>query len=449
MITPRFSALALSLALPLVAGACTVATAPAPTPTPPTVVWPQGTPVARRITITNDVAALSARLHINPTAVGLRAVGLKTQAVSLSLGAPPPAPITLHSVGQLDPPQAVAEIVNNSGNGHETSSGPIPLYAVTVSIAANVALVSYMLTGTYFAGAVDVLDITNVEAPVLRASALFDHMNIATAEFVPDDPTSGSGDVYLVAGTCDASYPATALMERLRLDNFQMSAAADYRLPLLGGSGEGLAIAGGRLYGTAGVQGGVRMFDQATQALLGEQAVGGDGDARWVSVAGGMAVVVSGGLAGRLDVFDDQSLRPLGSFPFDGATVPESKSTVQLVGARAFVAAGPGGMQVLSTRTGHLLGQIPVPADPNYGPADLVNNAVSIDRDLVVMSMGGPGVYVAGSAAPLDTPDSEAPFSAAWLTGLDIPGSVNHVSFRGHALLVASGASGLQILSID
>jgi hypothetical protein len=421
----------------------------APAAAQPEQAWPQGTPASARITITNDAATLAARLHVAP-----HEIGLATQSMNVVAGGAPGAgirPPSLRWIGQLDPPQIVPERAHYSADDVDAdpAAAPVPLLAATVSIAANVALVSYTLMNEYFGGAVDVLDITDPSMPVLRASALFQHMDIVSAELVPSDGTSGSGQIYVAAATCDPKYPGTALVERLALSHFALDDSADYRMPLLGGSGEGVAIADGRLYGTAGVKGGVRMFDAASGSLLGEAPIGGLGDARWVSVAGGLAAVVSGGDSGRLDLFNAATLAPIATFPFDGADVPEAKSTVQLVGPRAFVAAGRGGMQVLSTRTGALLGSLPLPKDTGYAAADVATNAVSVDRDLVFVANGGPGVTVAGSADPIDQATSETPFRIAWLSALDIAGSVNHVAFRGHTLLVASGTNGLQVVAVE
>jgi hypothetical protein len=106
-------------------------------------------------------------------------------------------------------------------------------------------------------------------------------------------------------------------------------------------------------------------------------------------------------------------------------------------------------MQVLSTRTGALLGGVPVPTDTGYAPADVATNAVSVDGDLVFIANGGPGVYMVASADPLAEATSETPFRTAWVSALDIQGSVNHVAFRDHALLVASGTNGLQVLAVE
>jgi hypothetical protein len=429
---------------------CSASHAPTSSQSTATVDWPQGTPVDQRIGVINNAAALAGRLHVAHRSVGLKmqsAPALHFTGSPANLSPATPVVPTFEWVAQLDPPTAEPDTALPNGD-HFESETPVPLYAATVSIQSNVALVTYMLLNDTFGGAIDVLDITDPTSPVLRASAIFDHMNITDATFVPDD-ANGNGTVYAAAATCDQEYPGTALVERLRLRNFQIDVSADYRVPLFGGSGESVAVQGGKLYGTAGVGGGLRVFDSASGAILGDAPVGDLGDARWVSVAGGLAAVVSGGTRGQLDVFDTGSLARIGSFPFKGANVPQSKSTVALVGERAFIAAGPGGMQVMSVRSGKIVGAVPVPANTGYDPADVVTNAVSIDDDLVFMANGGPGVYVAKSATPLEMADSETAFVPAWVSSIDIQGSVNHVEYRDGTLLVASGTNGLQLIRVQ
>jgi outer membrane protein assembly factor BamB len=93
----------------------------------------------------------------------------------------------------------------------------------------------------------------------------------------------------------------------------------------------------------------------------------------------GGKIVVAQGTPGQISVFDEGTLAPLGTYAFTGADVAESKTTVEVIAGKAFIAAGPGGVQVLSVNTGAVLGSVPRPDPSSLGldPSVVVTNAVS------------------------------------------------------------------------
>ena len=285
----------------------------------PTASWPQGTPAAKRITFINDAAALAGRLHVAP-----RAVGLKTLDMPVDLGGGAARKPVLRWIGQLDPPKVMAENAHYDDDAPEQPKSPVPVLAATVTIAGNVALVTYMLTNDYFGGAIDAIDITNPEAPVLRATAMFEHMNVTNAEFHADEGTSGTGTISWPPRPATRSIPA-----RHSSSGFAWRASSSTPSSISDATpwrhAQGVTVSGDRLFGTAGFHGGARSFDTTSGALLGEAAVDNEGgDARWVSAADGHVAVVSGGKRGQLDIFEPSTLARLGSYPFEGANIAAS-----------------------------------------------------------------------------------------------------------------------------
>jgi hypothetical protein len=143
----------------------------------------------------------------------------------------------------------------------------------------------------------------------------------------------------------------------------------------------------------------------------------------------------------------------VGTFPFPGADIAESKSTVDLAGGKAFVAAGPGGVQILSTGSGTVVGAVPRPDPGSLGlaPEVVVTNAVAVDDDLLFIANGEAGVYVAqGSQRFRDTGSETAP-PITMLGRLHFGSlqSVNHVAFRDNYLMVAAGLGGLKVVKIN
>ena len=173
-------------------------------------------------------------------------------------------------------------------------------------------------------------------------------------------------------------------------------------------------------------------------------------DARWVDIEGDNVVVVQG-TPGRVSVLDKTKLTLADAFTFDGADIPESKSTVQVIGGRAFIAAGTGGAQVVDLKTGEVLARVPMPVVDGLDPASTVTNAISADGGLVFISNGEAGVYVAQAPKSFKKTDSNEPLELALLGKLEFQNlqSVNHVEYRGNVLFVAAGLGGLKIVKVE
>src|SRR2546430_17233693 len=85
------------------------------------------------------------------------------------------------------------------------------------------------------------------------------------------------------------------------------------------------------------------------------------------------------------------------TYPYNRADISLSKSQAVLVCEKAFIAAGDSGVQALSASTGKFLGSVPRPNPDSLGlsPSVVVTNAVAIDQDLMFISNGEAGVYLA------------------------------------------------------
>ena len=161
----------------------------------------------------------------------------------------------------------------------------------------------------------------------------------------------------------------------------------------------------------------------------------------------------AGGTPGQISVYDEQTLQLLGQYPFTGADIPESKSTVEVVGGKAFIAAGTGGVQILSVNTGAVVGSVPLPDPAALGldPSVVVTNAVAVDDDLLFISNGEAGVYVAQGSQRFDQTGSEQQQQITLLGKLQFADlqSVNHVAFKNNYLIIASGLGGLKTVEVQ
>jgi hypothetical protein len=130
----------------------------------------------------------------------------------------------------------------------------------------------------------------------------------------------------------------------------------------------------------------------------------------------------------------------------------ESKSTVQVVGEKAFIAAGNGGVQILRVNTGKVVGTVPLPDSDVLGLdwSGVVTNAVAVDEDLLFISNGIAGVYVAQGSRDFDETGSEEPLQIRLLGRLQFDNleSANHVAYKNRYLVIASGAGGIKTVEI-
>ena len=243
----------------------------------------------------------------------------------------------------------VAEILPPSIDGQV-------LQATSVAMKGNKAIVSYAMRGEQYLGAIDVFSTSTRESPRLRSQALFRDTDIHSV-------STHENYVYIAEATADGAYSDPAVLELVRLRANKLVLDGNQRLLLPSYAGTGVLGTGSTIYVTSGDNGALSVFDQPTQTLTNSVALH---DARWVDVVDGKVVVVQG-TPGQISVFDEGSLELLGRYPFTGADIAESKSTVQVVGGKAFIAAGNGGVQILSVNTGKVVGTVPLPDSDALG----------------------------------------------------------------------------------
>src|SRR5467141_554076 len=209
------------------------------------------------------------------------------------------------------------------------------LQATSVSIVGNLAVVSYNMIGNPYLGGVDVIDITNKNHPVLTSEALFQNTDVSAV-------TTSGVNVFLAEATGDTGFASPAVFEVVTLVGNQLVLAGNKRTALSSFVATSVA-SGTRAYATSGDAGNLLMLDAALFTVTSSIPLH---DARWVAVGGGKVAVVQG-TPGILSVYNESDMSLVGHFPFAGAAVAQSKSQADLVGGKAFIAAGDSGVEAL------------------------------------------------------------------------------------------------------
>jgi hypothetical protein len=306
--------------------------------------------------------------------------------------------------------------------------------------SANHFIVSYNMQGDPRLGGVEYVDLADEDAPEVTSQALFVDTDVSAA-------TSHNFETYLAEATGEPGFAWPAALERFSYKQGRFVLDDSQRVALTSYAATSVAVSGNVVYATSGDGGSIFALDRATLGVLHRTDLD---DLRWVDVAGDYLVAVQG-TPGRLSVLDRSTFALLAAWPFPGADIPESKSTVTVHGGKAFVAAGSAGVQVLSLATGDVIGSLPVPGVAGLDPTAVVTNAVAVHGNLAFVSNGEAGVYVARLSSDPGSTGSDDTVGFELLGRLQFGAleSVNHVEYQGRYLIVAGGLGGLKIVRVD
>ena len=352
-------------------------------------------------------------------------------------GAPPTlnaSSISLKLITEIDPPIVDGEVVQ----------------ATSISLdGGDKAMVSYNMRGAPRLGAIDWITKLTKKRPRLSSEVRFSDSDISAVS------TDGTY-VYAAVATNDPQFPFPAVFERIKLKNNKFVLEDNARIPLASFAGTGVMRTSDEIYATSGDGGGVYAFAKDDLELLGEFALD---DARWAAWdKDGKRIVVVQGTPGRISIFEEGefpggSMNLLNTFSFPGADVPESKSTAEIAGDKAFIAAGPEGVQIVCLDDGQVVGSVPRPDPASLGldPSVVVTNAVALEKDLMFISNGEAGVWVAQGDEEFKDTDCNAPQDITMIGRLrfDDLQSVNHVAFENDYLIIAAGLGGVKVVRVE
>lgn len=391
-----------------------------------------------RVTVINDSSALAERIEYTDEDVPIDPPDPQAFAAAPGMHAisPPalaPSQVNLRLIAEVDPP---------------TIDG-VPLQATSISARSSLAfLVSYNVRGATFLGGVDYIINWFGRRPRVLSAAYFADSDVSAVGL------NGSA-VYAATATDDANFSTSAALDVLGLSFFGLRILSQGRVDLSSFAATSALAVGQVIYVTTGDGGDLYALDANDLSVLAQSPLD---DARWVAhdEDNGRIVVVQG-TPGRIAVFEEGnfsggSLNLLATHPFDGADIAESKSTVEVVGGKAFIAAGSEGVQIMCLDDGSIVGSVPRPDPASLGldPSVVVTNAVSVEGDLMFISNGEAGVYVAAGDEAFDQTSCSEPQSVGVLGQLQFGAleSVNHVDYRSGVLLVAAGLGGLKIVTV-
>lgn len=368
------------------------------------------------VIIQNDAARLTSRLVIRNVPVTLDTT--RTQTVR------PGAPRLDQAPQPVEAIQLLAEV-------HAPEIDGQVLQATGVVIRGQYAFVSYNVQGDVQKGAVQVIHFLD-DTPELVSEALFPGHDVNALDVC-------GNDMYLALASADLGSSMVGIITLNPLRQFN----TDFREePLESHAANSIrCLESGTVAVTHGDSGGLSILDRdlVRQAYLPLH------DARSVDDWNAGKFVVLSGTDAMLHVVDGGAVTA--SFPLVGATIPESKSTVQVQGDNALVAVNDGGVQLVDLGTGAVAFTIDPPVVPELDPPLTVSNSAVAQNRTLFMAHGEAGVYL----AHLDKGANQSPTTVEVVGHLvmgDLQSS-NDVTYEGNKAFVAAGLGGFKILKID
>jgi hypothetical protein len=360
------------------------------------------------MTVNNNESSLSSRLSSRDQEVAVQGAAAKAAA--------PEKTLTLTLVAEIAPP-----VVDG-----------VALEATSVVMKANFAFVSYASPGDDRFGAIESIHLKAGKNAVLRSQVLFDDADISGIFH--------DKDIYLAETSSDSAFPSSAILERVVEHGGKFVLRPRERAALDGSGATSVAVSGDRVFVTTADSGGVHVLSLSGLTHLDHAGAPG---ARWVDADGSRVAVVRG--SGRLELYSF-GLSLQNDWLFYEPDSSRSKNTVRLLGDKALIAAGSGGVRVVNVSTGKTLGVAPVPASAGAWGA----RAADARGDLIYAAYGPSGVYVYRASTSLDSATGDADVSLTLMGRLVLDGvaSANHVAFDGNTLVVASGSGGVKIISV-
>ena len=169
------------------------------------------------------------------------------------------------------------------------------LQATHVTIKDNYAFVTYNTRGSKWQGGIEVLDVSNLENPMIISSAILENADVSAVDY-------SNGKIYVVGATGDfeeRGFVSPAFMEVISLDANMAFEKVDTLIDISSYAGTDIKVKDDQIFTTSGSTGDLTIFD-ATYAKTGTEEIS---DARSVDANSDYLYVLQG-QEGRVNVFE-------------------------------------------------------------------------------------------------------------------------------------------------
>lgn len=355
--------------------------------------------------------------------------------------------------------------------------GSVTTQANNIVIDGDTAVIAYNTAGAEFAGAIQVLDISNAVQPILVAEIPFPGVDITSINLGGDTLYFGGSISPDASFTSERSFLAT--LDLTGLD------AADLQAESIDTDGvefssigvnptyfftTGITRAGSSVYASSGAEPGA-IFKMNADLTSPSELVESGADPNlfdirdlgqyiggFVALAGTSSADPATPSDGRILVFRGDTIREVETIPDFGSS--DAKATIEVYSFRyAFTGLSEAGFQVfyLWDRDSDILESIYTEENPEVAwSTETATNSVTYSGDLVFTANGEAGFRVFKVTEFLlgDRPGDDwlrkigfVPFNETLQPSGDY-WSANHVEYRDESLFVASGLGGVAVYRI-
>ncbi|WP_340106011.1 YncE family protein [Rhodohalobacter sp. 8-1] len=347
-----------------------------------------------------------------------------------------PPSFTLNLIAEIDAPVV---------NGVITQATMVDIFGNSARAA-----VSYNVQGSDYIGAIDAIQVTSSPRNAIRVRSGIQFTNAKSNALYMD-----GNQLWIAQATNDPSITldgTNSVARKFGVSGFSIN-DNPVHVSVQGFAANSIHKSDGSIYITSGSNAGLTILNQDLTEQIDFVPIP---HARWVDTDDSRIVVLSGNPntgSGTLHVLDKSDRSVLHEYPFSGADTPEAKNTVEIKGDLAVVAAGQSGTHLIDLNNGELLATIPVPdADAlELNPNAVESNAASADEEIIFISNGEAGVYVAEASRDLNLYSTGDQLSVELLGYLKFDDfqSANHVAYRNKTLFVAAGLGGVKAVKLS
>ncbi len=319
----------------------------------------------------------------------------------------------------------VAQVAAPSYTGAEN------LGATHIDIDGDYAYVSYNTVEDGYAGAIDIINVTDPNNPRVTGRLYYTNADINALAY-------DNGFVYAVGGFDSEKSTRSdfnSFVAKIAISNgsFNLGAGVAYGFQE-GFNATDIKIASDKVFVTSGGDGLLTMYDKNNLETLDDVAYT---DLRSIALADDKIAVLDASTGVKFLDFGLGLVKEIGITSDFG---PFSKRTIDLTSNHLIVSEGSKGAGIYDANSGTFLKHLPILINPEgVADQDIVTNAVASNEDIVLMANGGAGLSL-----------SEDQGSAPALVGIiELKGSINFVASKGDYIFAASGKKGLQIIKLN
>lgn len=325
---------------------------------------------------------------------------------------------TLTLIADLEPP-----VVNG-----------VTLQATDVVTKGKMVYLSYNVAKGEKSGAIDHVNVKKASDPLLISQIIFENRDINSLSLQ-------SNDLYF-SGSWNQE--TTSFVSSVRLKSNQLTDEIVDK-PLSGFSGTDIFATSKKIFVTTGDNGGLYILDHDFEqegyvAYYDARSVYEDKskDGPWLLT----------GQPGTLINLDDENEVEV-EYALGGASIAESKSTLQVEKNWSLSTIGEGGFVAVCSETGEVLKEVSPPEIERESDEISVTNAAFAVSKYIFTANGEEGVHV--YEMPKNVKSKCKDFGATYLGYIDFGEdlSANHIAYRGDYIFVADGLGGFKIIEID